>query len=191
MEAFAIGITLLIAIGGALGWRYKRRKAMEPQIVWSPLRFFGPGEHERWGYRCAVGFRVRNVGEGTAIRPMAMFMDMEQDIFCEHVSRGELLPGEEWVEWAGIRGQEPEDDPTDEEASEFFERRCVGIVECWDRLGRHYLYFPWGGGLVKDHPWRGPEHPTGLALQFPSRGERGESMGAGPVRYPPEEEDDS
>ncbi len=173
--------TVALALLATIGKRRAARKAMEPELVFQPLRLFDPGTHPRREYEYAIGFRVRNIGTGTAVQPQYLLPDRRGELFAEVVMRAELLPGDEWIEFAGIRGQEQEDNPSKAEVEAFF-RRVVPIVPCFDRLRRPYVFHPRGGGRVrrkdrKAFPFKTPYEMAKAALAYPSRGQRGETLG--------------
>jgi hypothetical protein len=180
----AIGLTsVAIPFGGWAAKRYldrrRERTTRQPEIVFDPIKLYGEDVRPRPAYKHAVAFRVTNVGEGPAIRPCFIFADpSDRTIFAEHVTRAVLLPGEVWVEFAGIRGAEQDDDPTVEEVADFH-RKGWAIVECWDRLGRYYIFTPRGGGLSKIKPWKGPVDRVEQSIRYPSRGEPRDSAGTG------------
>jgi hypothetical protein len=181
----AIGVAvavILAALGGVSVWLRHRRQAT-PNLQFYPLQLLGPHDSPRPRYPYALGFRVVNIGPGVAVRPDISFVDPLDQWYSEHVTRGELFPGQHWVEAAGIRGQRQEDDPDEHEARSFYER-CLAMVICWDVLGRHWVHFPGKRRRVRlwRAPWRRPEQMVVFSQQFPSRGERPRSTGMGPLR---------
>jgi hypothetical protein len=105
-------------------------------------------------------------------------LDPNDEIFAEHVDRPELLPGQDWVEFMGVRGRTRDEDPEPEEAFAFYER-CVAVVECWDVLNRSFVFFPPGGMRIrkKDRPWKTHMDRVAFIRESPSRGEIPRSHG--------------
>jgi hypothetical protein len=174
------GLTLVGSGIGAFLHHRAARRAQEPKIVFGDLHFAGPGEHSRDGYRYAIGVRLTNVGGGPALHVIWGYLDEEHEtrkLYAEMVTRAALVPGESTDDWAGIRGERQDDEPTEADARAFY-NRCLVFAECWDSRGEHYVFFPFGGGRASD-PHGGPVALREHLSQFPSRGEMMRSLGMG------------
>jgi hypothetical protein len=145
-------------------------------------------------YRYAIGFKTTNVGDGPAIHVVVGFVAKEElkdegkpAVHAEMVDRDLLLPGEPLEDHVGLRGPNQEDDPTDEQAREFF-ASCVVAAMCWDMRGQPYTFLAGRGGRARIRRWWRPSAPTSIApheflgalYQHPSRGEEPRASGTGP-----------
>lgn len=179
-----VGVTVLIALSGWVGALIERHRRLRPQLVFGPVELFGEGEHPRGRYTYAFKFKATNLGPGVASHCDIWFEDPEEVWTAEHVSNPALVPGDPLVDFAGIRaGSSQQLDPTEEEADAFL-ARCQLMCICWDQKNRLRLFFPGGPRYGLRTPRRGnpfptPDHLAEFSTQFPSRGARGQSRGAG------------
>jgi hypothetical protein len=183
--AIGVGVTVAVAVIGWLGGWFRRRRREKPRITFDPLYFFGSDQPKRPNYRQAVAFRIRNIG-ATALNVSVALADPAQGPnYAEVVSRPALVRDEYMTDLMGLRGEERDDDLTDEEARSFFDRALL-VVICSDQHGRSYLFFPGGPpeGVKfspddKEVPWSSQDEMLHYLSGFPSRGAPPTSQGRG------------
>jgi hypothetical protein len=176
-------VPLLLAAIGLAARAVRARRNARPHFVFDRLTLFGPNERPRSHYPFAIHFFVRNTGPGTAFGASATFLDSEDEpeLFAEVYTQPAVMPGEPMDDFLGVRATRQKVDPTPEQARAFLERG-IFVITCWDRFGRSYFFFPFGGGRVRGLPWANPTEFARFISKFPSRGALPSSLGMGRLR---------
>jgi hypothetical protein len=138
-----------------------------------------------------VWIRLQNLG-GVAYAPATTLIDPREEVFAEVFTTTALLPGEQSMDYVGLRLADQSHDPTEEQARAFL-GRCIFTCTCWDLYKRMWVYFPFGGHRVRrrdrsELPWSSPPDMVGFLEQFPSRGDQPRGLGIG---EPPDANDQS
>lgn len=180
-EQWGILIAIVLAVVSWCGtWIWRRHQERVDVIVGGFSFHTGAqGLNPPWTF--SLGLQIANLGPGIA-RDLAIgTLDPERRVFSEWAQWPVLGPAEPFVTYLGLHEETPDDDPSAEQAWDFYQRAIVMIV-CWDRLGRVYEFFSEGGGKVRRSRamWRTPKEMHDFMRDVdPPRGEPPRARGAG------------